>query len=289
MRKNYDPIFLKEKPDIIHAHTLFSDGSLAYHYYKEKNIPYIITIRSTDIEYFLKYKPWLKKYGKLILNNAGKVIFISPSLRNQFNQIYGTGYDSKSQIVPNGINPLYLSSGEIQKMEIHKPLEMIYVGSFLRRKNVPALIKLVERYPGRLTIIGQGGDEESRVLRMIRNSNKVNYLGRIEDLSRLIEIYRQSDIFIMTSKGETFGLVYIEAMSQGLPIVYSKNTGIDGFFEQGSIGFGVTPGSIYEMKNCLDRIGSDYHKISQKCISESKAFNWTNIAQTYIEIYSGLS
>ena len=124
----------------------------------------------------------------------------------------------------------------------------MYVGNFQKRKNVPALIKLVNNYQANLTIAGNGGSEEKRVLQLIRDSNKVNYLGHIDDQSRLAEVYKHSDILIMTSKGETFGLVYIEAMSQGLPVLYSKDTGIDGFFEQGSVGYGVTPGSVSEMR-----------------------------------------
>jgi glycosyltransferase involved in cell wall biosynthesis len=150
---------------------------------------------------------------------------------------------------------------------------------------VPALIKLVKGYQARLTIVGAGGDQENRVLRRIQNSNKVNYLGRIDDPSKLIEIYRQSDIFIMTSKGETFGLVYIEAMSQGLPVIYSKNTGIDGVFEQGSVGYGVTPGSVSEMKQGIDKIVSTYQEISHNCFIKAKEMNWTNIAEVHFDIY----
>lgn len=286
LKQQYDPLFQRNKPDIIHAHTLFSDGSLALHYYGKYGTPYIVAIRATDIDHFLKFKPWLKSYGKQILDHARHVVFISASLKRKFQQIYGDGYESKSMIIPNGINPSFLSRGESQKKDPHKPLELLYVGSFLKRKNVPSLIKLVENSNARLTIVGGGGDEEQKVLGMIRNSDKINYLGQIRDQSRLSQIYKKSDIFIMTSLAETFGLVYIEAMSQGLPVIYSKNTGIDGFFEDGSIGFGVSPGSVSEMKYGIDRIVSNYQEISENCFTQAKTFNWSNIAGKYSDIYS---
>jgi glycosyltransferase involved in cell wall biosynthesis len=56
---------------------------------------------------------------------------------------------------------------------------------------------------------------------------------------KLLNNYRNSDIFIMPSYNETFGLVYIEAMSQGLPIIYTQNEGVDGYFKEGSVGYSV--------------------------------------------------
>jgi glycosyltransferase involved in cell wall biosynthesis len=286
LQQQYDPLFQRNKPDMIHAHTLYSDGSLAYNYYKKYDTPFIVAVRSTDIDVFLKYKPWLKRYGKQILDHASKIIFISPSLKKRFIQIFGRRYESKSGVISNGINPSYLNSGEPRKRILHTPLELLYVGSFLKRKNVPALIKLVEKIEARLTIVGEGGNEEKKVLRMIRNSGKVNYLGRIDDQSKLTQIYRQSDIFIMTSQGETFGLVYLESMSQGLPVLYSKDTGIDGLFKEGSIGYGITPGSVPEMKEAINKILANYQEISRNCVAEARKLNWTRIAESYLDIYN---
>lgn len=285
MQEQYAPLFSKNKPDLIHAHTLFSDGSLANYYYKAHRIPFIVAFRSTDLDFFLKYKPWLKKYGKQIVENAKYLVFISPSLKRKFEDIYGDAFEGKSLIIPNGINPSFITEDEFIRKNPHTPLELLYVGSFLKRKNVPSLIKLVDDSPARLTIVGKGGNEEKRVLQLIRNSNKVNYLGHIKDPSRLIEIYRQSDVFVMTSKGETFGLVYIEAMSQGLPLIYSLDTGIDGYFEQGFVGYGVKPGSVPEMKSGLDKIVSNYQEISENCSIKAKELNWKTIAEKYFDIY----
>lgn len=83
MRREYMSLYQRQKPELIHAHTFFSDGSLANYHYKKNGIPFIVAFRSTDFEYFLKYKPWLKNYGKQIVNNAKFIIFISPSLKKK--------------------------------------------------------------------------------------------------------------------------------------------------------------------------------------------------------------
>ena len=57
----------------------------------------------------------------------------------------------------------------------------------------------------------------------------MTYYGEITDKKTLKNLYRENDMFVMPSKNETFGLVYIEALLQGLPILYAKNEGIEGF------------------------------------------------------------
>ncbi len=288
MRQRYAPLFLRNKPDILHAHTLFSDGSLANYYYKKFDIPFVVAIRSSDLDVFLKFKPWLKYYGTQILENAKYIVFISPSLKTKFHQKYGRKYDSKSLIIPNGLNQVYLDNAPLQEKTLHTPVNLLYVGSFLKRKNVPILIELVKKFKAKLTIVGGGGSEEKRVLRMIRNSDRISFLGRIDDPAKLIQVYRQSDIFVMASKRETFGLVYMEAMSQGLPVVFSRYTGIDGLFKLESIGYGVNPGSVSEMKEGIDRIIANYQVISKNAMLEARQFNWTSIAEKYQEIYTSI-
>lgn len=285
MRQMYDPLFQRNKPDLIHAHTLFSDGSLAYHYFKDHGIPYVVAIRSSDVDVFLKYKPWLQSFGRKIVENASYIVFISPSVQKKFLKKFGRRYESKSMVLPNGINQSYFHHEVTVKKKAHTPPELLYVGSFLKRKKVPALIRLAEITGSRLTIVGAGGDEEKKVLQMIRNSDMITYPGRIEDQSRLIRIYQKSDIFIMTSKRETFGLVYLEAMSQGLPVIYSTSTGIDGLFEEGTVGYGVSPGSLTGIKEAIESILKNYQDISNNCISESRKFTWEDIARRYLAIY----
>ncbi len=286
MEKHYDPLFHITRPDIIHAHTLFSDGSLANYCNRKYGIPFVVAIRSTDMDVFLRSKPWLMQYSKQILNNANYIIFISHSLKKKFQLKYGDSYETKSLVIPNGINQSFFAIENIQKKALHPPTDLLYVGNFLKRKNVPSLIKFVKTSHARLTLVGEGGNNEKKVLKMINNTSRVNHLGRIDDQSKLSEIYRASDIFIMISKNETFGLVYLEAMSQGLPVIYAKGTGIDGLFKEGEVGFGVNPNSFNDIDNAIQGIISDYANISKNCIRAAKEFNWSNISNRYYQVYT---
>ena len=94
----------------------------------------------------------------------------------------------------------------------------------------------------------------------------------------------------MLSKKETFGLVYIESLSQGTPIIYTKGEGIDGYFRDVQVWF------TFYFNNCgfltfkkkIELIFKDYNQISNNCINESKSFNWNELSRRYIKIYNNL-
>ena len=105
----------------------------------------------------------------------------------------------------------------------------------------------------------------------------------------VLEHLRENDIFVMPSFQETFGLVYIEALSQGLPIVYSKGQGVDGYFDEGSVGYHVNPKKPNEIAESIDKIVNDYSAISYRCLEASKPFSWNEIARVYSNVYKKIS
>jgi len=112
----------------------------------------------------------------------------------------------------------------------------------------------------------------------------INYIPP-KPKEELINIYRNNDIFIMPSIHETFGLVYAEAMSQGLPIIYTKGQGFDGQFLEGIVGYHVNckdPKDIYKR---IKDILKNYESISNNCIKKANKFNWGKISDQYHNIY----
>ena len=106
---------------------------------------------------------------------------------------------------------------------------------------------------------------------------------------QLISFYRNSDVFLMPSITETFGLVYAEAMTQGLPVVYTRGQGFDRQFEEGAVGYSVDCHNPQEIADrILDCIGR-YEEISSNCVSLCDKFNWDTIAQQYLELYSRIA
>ena len=112
----------------------------------------------------------------------------------------------------------------------------------------------------------------------------VHFHGNVS-IEKLRALADDSDIFILPSYKETFGISYIEAMSRGLPIIYTRGEGIDGFFPEGVVGYSTNPDDVDEMTDKIELILKNYPKMSNNCIEESKRFNWHDIATEYSHLY----
>jgi len=284
--------------DIIHAHYMFTDGALALKIYEESQIPYIVAIRNTDLNLYYKYFPHLRKIGEKILFNAKKIIVISPSYKNKLLQFYSPIKDilnSKIELLPNGINEFWLREKILpKKNKIEKTIKFLFVGEITKNRNLKKTIDLLNNlsdyHDVKFTIIGEKLDGFKELKEIIKKYNWIELIQPIYDKSKLKKYYRDHDVFIMLSKKETFGLVYIESLSQGTPIIYTKGEGIDGYFDDLQVGFN------FDFNNCgfltfkkkIELIFKDYNQISNNCINESKSFNWNELSKRYIKIYNNL-
>ena len=296
---------IKKKVDldninIIHAHTLFSMGGIALKLKKEKNIDYIVAVRNTDVNLFFKYMVYLRSFGIKIMKESKKIIFLSPVYRDYVLEKFipsnlQESIIKKSIVVPNGINPFFLKNKYNRpNFDNKKSIKLIYVGSFIKRKNVHISISVARRlktlgYKIKLTIIGGGGRDENKIRRLAKtNEDIIEIYNRIEDREKLLSMYRKSDIFIMISYNETFGLVYLEAMSQGLPIIYTRGEGVDGYFKEGTVGYSVNPKDINDIVRKIEMTIHNYNEISKNCYNLVDNFSWNKIAQTYDKIYKSI-
>jgi len=290
--------FNVETYDIIHAHTWFSDGAVAYHLHKQYGIPYIVAIRNTDINLFYKYFIHLRKLGNNILENASQVIFISPSYKNNLvNQLLSQKIKSKISnklsVIPNGVFPFWLNN-RYQKTNIHSPVKLLSIGTIDFNKNHLTLCHAVELLRGsgikvELTIVGKGYRDNSNYLKKLENyiKNKPHItLIEKQNQDELLKIYREHDIFALISHKETFGLVYIEALTQGLPIIYTQGQGIDGYFEANKIGYAVNPKNIEELAQKISLTISNYSELIANIAQlDFSVFDWEYIAERYFRIY----
>ncbi|WP_036153538.1 glycosyltransferase family 4 protein [Maribacter forsetii] len=280
---------------LTHATNLFSDGAIAYRIFKEKNIPYIIAVRSTDIEVFLTYRPDLIQLAWNILKNARKIIFISEALKMNFLNHYliakkSSYFKNNCHVQFNGIDNFWLNN--IQPQRKIEPTQILYVGRLLKRKNVIAVantvIKLnISGVNCKFNIVGEGGGDEKKLIELTsKHPEYINYIGAIKDKEKLKSIYNENQIFTMPSKGETFGLVYIEALSQGLPVLFSKNDGIYGVFQE-NIGEYCNPDNHNDIYQALQSLIINYQTYEIDKI-DFKQFQWKNIAFNYKNIYEAL-
>lgn len=274
-----------------HAHSLMSNGYIANRLYRDFGLKYIVAIRRTDLFVFMKYKPYLKGLAIRILEEAEALIFLSPVFLDKAVELFAgkMGEDrlrAKSFIIPNGIDRIFFEN-EPRPKTIRDRINLVFIGKVSDpNKNVKTIVDLVNDLDQQgkdvnLKLIGDIGEDLRKEL---SEKDNITVTGRLSP-EEIIETLREDHIFVMPSYTETFGLVYVEAMSQGLPVIYTRGQGFDGQFPQGYIGYGVDPDSIDEMKAAIEKISGDYENMSARAIEGSKKFNWPDIAKEYKSIY----
>ncbi|ASN04228.1 glycosyltransferase family 4 protein [Virgibacillus necropolis] len=285
------------KLDFIHAHTLYSDGGTAYKLNQKFGIDYTVTVRNTDINIFFKYAIHLRPYIYKVLKSASSIVFISHAYRDNIISLLPKKVleevEEKFHVIPNGINDFWHENG-IYKKEMRKTqdIKLLFIGLLNKNKNIEMIIRacyqLYEKgYKISLHIIGSGPLEHRlKVLtKRLRIENNIKFYGFINDKVRIARIMDECDVYVMPSHYETFGLVYIEAMTRGLPVVYSMGQGIDGFFEDGEVGYSIDPKDINMLCNVLLKIMENYEVISYNCISRAAEFKWDYITGEIKNLY----
>lgn len=284
--------------DLIHAHTLFSDGAVALKANQEFGIPYIVAIRNTDINCFFKYFFYLHKLGHSILVHAKKIILLSPVYRQRLQNVVPNNIfeqiKDKIEVIPNGVNDFWIENKQHDMHEQNHSLKLIYCGMMDENKNILRIIDAAEivnkKYPIELRLIGKSNTDDKRYIRKIKNRiKKVKFDIRLIDSlnkEQLIEHYRWANIFVMPSHTETFGLVYAEALSQNLPLIYTRNEGFDGYFPDGEVGYSVNSRSVEDIAEKIIRIRDEYPNISSNVSNtDISLFSWDCVADKYKRIY----
>ena len=281
----------------IHATTLFSDGMVARELHRKYGIPYIVAVRNSDVNVFLRYMPHLWWVHRAVLESAAKVVFITPNLRQRLLKHptlwrMKTTTADKSFVIPNGINDFWINHLHTEKNN-EKPHHLLYAGIFNRNKNIPRMIHALQSLRPEipdlhLDVAGDGGDNEQQVLALMKqHTDWITYHGKITDLEEMRLLYRANSIFVMPSKSETFGLVYIEALSQGLSVLWSRGEAIEGMFSE-TIGESVNPLNESDMATAMKKLLQ--HPKAYETLPDSTfdTFRWHSIAQQYVSLYAQL-
>ena len=277
----------------VHAHTLFSDGVLALKLKRDYGIPYTVTIRNTDINVSMRFMLHTWEVGKSVIQNADKVICISPAHIKRVQQWRAcpSNFSDKVINIPNGINSYWLEniSCDLNTHQQDQPWHLLYVGNFTSNKNIPrlmeAVLKLKENgYNLQLHLIGGNGNDTKQIEAIAMEHPEVFHLhGVIQNKDKIRAIMQQCHIFTMPSLTETFGLVYVEALSQGLPILYTKGEGVDGFFSP-KYGVSCIPDRIDNISNAIKELVFNYSSFSIDPTFITEQFSWNRIALRYVNL-----
>lgn len=279
-----------------HAHSLMSNGYLSYRLKEEYHLPYIVAVRNSDVNVFFKYKKYLLPLAEKILENSERIIFLSTETMRFCLSFFpgNTVLQDKAQIIPNGIDLEFFEKApeEGKALKDVQEIKLIFIAQPVddKNKNLRSVVKLLdllnrtEKRKFSLSCIGKVGDKT----RNQYEKKPITFLGE-QNKREIIKELKKHDIFIMPSFKETFGLVYAEAMSQGLPVLYTSGQGFDGQFPEGEVGYRIPPKDIQEMKRKIQKILENYEEISKRALTNSKKFNWRDVVLEYKELYERIS
>lgn len=278
----------REKPfDLVHAHMLPRDGHAGLLVARALGIPFALTVHGTDIfHYFIPgRRPWARNVR--IAREAGALMAVSSLLMSRVAPYRGEG--RLSRVVPNGVD-LSLVPERTENV----PRAVISVGTLKARKcmdrTLTAFARLADDYPdATLTIVGIGEMEaqlRARIAEMglERRVTLTGGLPHAQVLARMAE----SDLFVLPSWGEGYGIVYIEAMAAGCIAVGAKGEGIEDTITDGVNGFLVPAGDEKATERVMRAVFEDrgaYAALRERGRQDARALTWARNAQTVEDIY----
>ena len=232
--------------------------------------------------------------ARSLLAQLDVVGFRNKAAEDDFVKKYGE--PKKSFIAYSGVSEVFLNAGAENTKTFTSPVRnYIFVGSLINRKYPTEIVTALSRaYPeGNFSIIYIGdGAEKARIEEEYKKQGEkgtLTFTGRIPR-EEIVEYLKQADAFIMISKGEIFGLVYLEAMALGVIAIGSKNEGIDGVIRNGENGFLCEAGNVDELTNVLKRIKSlpieQIEKISRCAKETANGYSDRGVAEIYLNALS---
>lgn len=265
------------KPDVIHAHRMTFDGIAAYILSKWWKVPYVLSVRAEVESKVFRFKPHYKSLMAKIAKNAAAIYYVSLFYRKKVKQY--TGADpSKGRPFPNIVTN---TSSTIEPAEPRGHMVAIFNFSIFHKKGIdrllPAFRRALKEHPDmRLDLIGSGSKEDRKLVRNLvldlGIAENVTIVGQLEN-RELVARLKTYKAMVLPSHNETFGMVYTEALFAGVPILYSRGTGIDGYLDGLDVGVGVDPTDKAEITAALIKLWQ-----------ENDAYR-ANIAQSADEIF----
>ena len=244
------------KIDVLHVHYAIPHAYAAYMAKKmlhEEGIdlPIVTTLHGTDIT-LVGSHPFYKTAVTFSINKSDAVTSVSQNLKEDTQRLFQT--KKEIQVVPNfiDINKYKNNYKECNRTILALPKERIitHVSNFRPVKRISDVIEIFYRIqkelPAKLMMVGEGPERKKaeQLCQAYNIENKVVFLGNSSEVNKILCF---SDLFLLPSKTESFGLAALEAMASGVPVISSDSGGIPEVNIQGVSGFLSPVGAVEEM------------------------------------------
>ena len=290
-------VILKHKIDVLHVHYAIPHAYAAYmakKILKENgyNIPIITTLHGTDIT-LVGNNPFYKPAVTFSINKSDIVTCVSKSLMEDTREFFGIKREIK--VIPNFIDidkyarKHNLCQGNMLAQDDEKII--VHVSNFRPLKRIIDVLKIFEKInqkiKSKLIMVGDGPDKKKAkdFLRKNNLKNKVIFLGKTSEVD---EILCSSDLFLLPSEKESFGLAALEAMALKVPVISTNTGGLKELNINGNSGYTSDIGDIDSMaKNAIKILSDDSleKKYRNQAFENAKKYDIKTVIPLYEKIY----
>lgn len=238
-------------PDILHAHSIFYGGAIAYHISKKFNVPYVMTEHSTAFARGLISNKQYQLAGR-IAEKSSRIFAVSQPFADSLNNIFSS---RKWEVMPNVVHDEFF---ELKENAADRWHDVTFLNiAFMHKKKrqldmIEAFARVQKIYPNVRLHIGGGGAEETRLRAYVEHeglAESVTFLGMLSR-KQVMQAMDNADIFVLPSEYETFGVVLIEAMAKGLPVIATRSGGPESIVID-EVGLLVDPCSVDQLANAM--------------------------------------
>ena len=283
--------------DLLHVHYAIPHayaGYMAKKMLEEEGIyvPMITTLHGTDITLVGKH-PFYKPAVTFSINQSDVVTSVSDSLKQGTLEIFDI--HKKIEVIPNFIDSKKYSNSftDCQRTNMANENERIvtHISNFRKVKRIPDVIhvfhKIQQKIPAKLIMVGEGPEKEGaeRLCEKLGISNKVIFLGNSNEIDKILCF---SDLFLLPSESESFGLAALEAMINKVPVISSNAGGIPEVNKDGITGFLSEIGDIDDMvENAISILKDDntLEQFKKNAVREAHKFDIAKVLPLYEEVY----
>ncbi len=297
------------KLDIIHSHQPYSLGSEALKFSKELKIPLIFTyhIKYKDYSHYIPLVPnsiskkYIRKVTVSYSNKCDTIIAPSTAIKKL---LESRGITVPVKIIPSGINIDNFANVTGQRDSIREKynikaddIMLITACRLTKEKNLEFLIKSFAKIAQKeknikFMIVGDGAVKKDLedMSEELGIKEMMIFTGLV-DRTEIVSLYQSSDIFVFASHTETQGLVAVEAMAAGSPVVAVRASGIEDIVQDGEDGF-LTSNSEDEFAEKVLQIAGNEElrkKMAEKAKENSRKFEIAPWIEKIVELYKSLS
>ena len=294
-------VVLHEKLDLLHVHYAIPHAFAALSAKeilssKGVKLPVVTTLHGTDITLLGKDKSF-QSVIEYAINNSNVVTAVSKSLKNETMESFDI--QREIQVIPNFIDSkLYKNKSDQElRRSFAKDSEkiIIHISNFRKVKRVQDVLKVFakikKKIPAKLLLIGDGPErlEMEQLSRDINLCDHIRFIGKLKAVEKVLSV---SDLFLLPSETESFGLVALEAMACKVAVISSNSGGLPEVNKDGKTGFLLDVNDIKGMAKKALYLLEDEEMLQQfKMCAYKHAihFDLPNILPLYEKIYEDLS